>query len=141
MTPNDPLASPSKQEPPLLTGMADAVLAEIAERLAAVATTETTERIELTAMPLTVADRADLEERLGRGEVVATIDSAGRSDVWETQFSGVWFVRHYGENDRPASECVEIGAVPAILRSHRADMAAAAARLASVLQTHTPVDH
>ena len=120
--------------------MADAVLAEIAENLAAAAASEATTRIELTAMPLTVADRADLEERLGRGEVVATIESAGRSDVWETQFSGVWFVRHYGENDRPASECIEIGAVPAILLSHRADMAAAATRLAAVLQPRDAVD-
>ena len=140
MTSGVPLHPSSRQEPPLLTGMADAVLAEIAESLAAAASSEASTRIELTAMPLTVADRADLEERLGRGEVVATIDSAGRSDVWETQFSGVWFVRHYGENDRPASECIEIGAVPAILLSHRADMAAAATRLAAVLQPRDAVD-
>lgn len=114
--------------------MSDAVLTEIAARLADAASGEETAPIELTAMPLTSEDRADLEQRLGRGEVFATIDSAGRSEIWETQFSGVWFVRHFGENDRPASECVEIGPVPAILKSHRADMSAAAQRLANALQ-------
>jgi len=114
--------------------MSDAVFAEVAARLAEVAAGATAPPIELTAMPLTSEDRADLEQRLGRGEVFATIESAGRSEVWETRFSGVWFVRHYGENDRIASECMEFGAAPAILFSHRADMAAAARRLAAALE-------
>ena len=75
------------------------------------------------------------EQRLGRGEVFATVESAGRSQIWETQFSGVWFVRHFGENDRIASECIEFGAAPEILFSHRADMSAAARRLAAALQS------
>ena len=122
------------REPPRLTGMAEAVLAEIATRLAEAAGGALVAPIELTAMPLTSEDRAELEQRLGRGEVFATIESAGRSEVWETVFSGVWFVRHLGEGGRTASESVEVGAVPAILRSHRADMAAAAARLAAAVR-------
>ena len=132
------------QEPPRLTGMSDAVFAEVAARLAEVVAGASAPPIELTAMPLTSEDRADLEQRLGRGEVFATIESAGRSEVWETQFSGVWFVRHFGENDRTASECIEFGAAPAILFSHRADMAAAARRLATALQpvaTRETTDH
>lgn len=131
---------PPDREPPRLTGMAQAVLAEIAARLAGAIAGERIDPIELTAMPLTTEDRAELEERLGRGEVFATIESAGRSEVWETRFPGVWFVRHFGEGDRVASESVEIGAVPAILRSHGADMAAAAARLATVAHSQ-PQDH
>lgn len=122
------------QEQPRLTGMSDAVFAEIASRLADVVAGASAPPIELTAMPLTSEDRTDLEQRLGRGEVFATIESAGRSEVWETRFSGVWFVRHFGENDRIASECIEFGAAPAILLSHRADMAAAAGRLSAALQ-------
>ena len=127
--------SVSPQEPPRLTGMSDAVLAEVAARLAEVVAGASVPPIELTAMPLTSEDRADLEQRLGRGEVFATVESAGRSEIWETQFSGVWFVRHFGENDRIASECIEFGAAPEILFSHRADMSAAARRLAAALQS------
>lgn len=125
-------SGPGPHDPPRLTGMADAVLAEIAARLAEAAGGAKVAPIELTAMPLTSDDRADLQARLGRGEVFATIESAGRSEVWETLFSGVWVVRHFGESDRVASETIEIGAAPAILLSHRADMAAAASRLAKV---------
>ena len=126
--------SVSPQEPPRLTGMSEAVLAEVAARLAEVVAGASVPPIDLTAMPLTSEDRADLEQRLGRGEVFATVESAGRSQIWETQFSGVWFVRHFGENDRIASECIEFGAAPEILFSHRADMSAAARRLAAALQ-------
>ena len=136
--------SVSPQEPPRLTGMSEAVLAEVAARLAEVVAGASVPPIDLTAMPLTSEDRADLEQRLGRGEVFATVESAGRSQIWETQFSGVWFVRHFGENDRIASECIEFGAAPEILFSHRADMAAAARRLATALQpvaTRETTDH
>ena len=115
--------------------MSEAVLAEVAARLAEVVAGASVPPIDLTAMPLTSEDRADLEQRLGRGEVFATVESAGRSQIWETQFSGVWFVRHFGENDRIASECIEFGAAPEILFSHRADMSAAARRLAAALQS------
>jgi hydrogenase-1 operon protein HyaF len=119
------------REPPRLTGMADAVLSEIATRLAEYAAGGASWTIELTAIPLTTEDRAELESRLGRGEVVATIESAGRSEVWETRFAGVWFVRHFGDGDRIAAESIEIIATPEILRSHPADMRAAAKRLAA----------
>jgi hydrogenase-1 operon protein HyaF len=116
----------------MLTGMADAVLSEICARLAEFAESGATAIIELTAMPLTAQDRAQLEERLGHGEVTVQIESAGRSDVWETAFAGVWFVRHFGEGDRVATESIEIASVPAILQSHRADARAAARRLGTL---------
>lgn len=120
------------REAPALTGMADAVLAEIAARMEDYIETGRSAAIELTAMPLTNEDRADLEVRLGRGEVAVTIESAGHSEIWETRFSGVWFVRHFGEGDRVATESIEIAEAPLIVRSHPADMRAAARRLAAL---------
>ena len=124
-----PTLPPLRPEAPRTTGMAEAVLTEIAARLADCAERGVESSIELTAMPLTTEDRTELESRLGRGEVFATLDSAGRSDVWETRFAGVWFVRNFGEGDRVATESVEVTAVPQILRSHPADMRTAARRL------------
>jgi hydrogenase-1 operon protein HyaF len=134
-------ASPNNgREAPTLTGMADAVLSEVAARLADFAETGATAVIELTSMPLTVQDRAALDERLGRGEVSAEVEAAGRSEVWETAFAGVWFVRHHGEGGRISSESIEVTKVPVLLESHPDDARAAARRLAEACaqaQTHT----
>jgi hydrogenase-1 operon protein HyaF len=114
---------------PSLTGMADAVLCEIAS-LATRHADGASAAIELTSMPLTRQDRAEIEARLGRGEVEATIQAAGRSEVWETAYAGVWFVRHFGLDGKVATETIEICAAPLILLSHPDDRRAAAVRLA-----------
>lgn len=115
------------------TGMAEAVLREIQALLENFGVSGETAAIDLAGIPLTRADREALEERLGRGEVEATLDVAGRSDIWETACSGVWWVRHLG-GDAIASELIEIAEVPEILKANRTDAAAAARRLASRLQ-------
>jgi len=89
--------------------------------------------IELTAMPLTRRDRDAIETRLGRGEVATTIDASGRTEVWETAYAGVWFVRCLGLDDRIATETIEICAAPEIPFNHPDDRRAAATRLAEEL--------
>jgi hydrogenase-1 operon protein HyaF len=115
------------------TGMAEAVLREIRAMLDHFAASGESGAIDLSGMPLTRADREALQTRLGRGEVVATLEVAGRSDIWETAYSGVWWVRHWG-GDVVASELIEISEIPEILRTDRKDAAAAARRLASSLE-------
>jgi hydrogenase-1 operon protein HyaF len=83
---------------------------------------------------MTDADRAELEERLGRGEVDADLAVSGESKVWETAYSGVWWIRHFGAGGLIASEEIAIAAVPDILVSHAADIAVAAARMNDDLQ-------
>ncbi len=116
------------------TGMADAVLNEVASLAARHAETGDWAAIELTSMPLTRQDREEIETRLGRGEVEATIELAGRSEVWETAYAGVWFVRHLGIDGKVATETIEICAAPVILLSHPDDRRAAAARLGEDLR-------
>ena len=119
---------------PGLTGMADAVLNEVASLAARHGETGDTAAIELTSIPLTRPDREDIEKRLGRVEVEATIEAAGRSEVWETAYAGVWFVRHLGLDGKVAAETIEICAAPLILFSHPDDRRAAAARLGEDLR-------
>ncbi len=119
---------------PGLTGMADAVLREVAELAAKHDAGGGPAAVELTSMPLTSLDRAEIEKRLGRGEVSATIESAGRSDVWETAYAGVWFVRHLGLEGQVATETIEICPAPLILFSHPDDRRAASARLGEDLR-------
>ena len=125
---NGPVTAPG------LTGMADAVLSEIASLAARHEADGGRAAIELTSIPLTTEDREEIEARLGRGEVAATIELAGRSEIWETAYAGVWFVRHLGLDGKLATETIEICPVPLILFSHPDDRRAAAARLGEDLR-------
>lgn len=118
------------------TGLAQSVLREIAERLAALAGGGETAAIDLRSLPMTAADRSELESRLGRGDVTVKLDVAGTSELWETRYSGVWWVRHFGADERIAAERIEIAAIPEILVSHDEDIAAAAARVREEVDTH-----
>lgn len=111
------------------TGMARSVLAEIGELLDSLAAGGTPAAIDLLSLPMTPADRAELEALLGHGDVEAALDVAGPSQIWETGYSGVWWVRHFGAGDKVAAERIEITALPDILMSHDDDIAAAATRL------------
>jgi HupH hydrogenase expression protein, C-terminal conserved region len=114
---------------PPLTGMADSVLSEIADRLQVFALTGETSAIDLRSLPMSDADRSELESQLGHGEVEIKLHAAGISDIWETSFAGVWWVRHFGGDERIAAEEINITSVPDILRAHPDDARAAAARL------------
>jgi hydrogenase-1 operon protein HyaF len=114
--------------------MALAVLAEISRLLAALADSGATGAIDLRSLPLTAADREQLETLLGRGEVRAELDLAGRSEVWETAYPGAWWVRHLGADERVASEVIAVCPVPDILAAHPADIRAGARRLSRSLE-------
>lgn len=115
------------------TGLADSLMQEIAQRLEALAQRGLSDAIDLRSLPMTPADRRDLEARLGHGDVAAMLDVAGRSEIWETQYAGVWWLRHFGAGDRIAAERIEITPLPDILKTHSADIAAASARLRAEL--------
>lgn len=112
------------------TGMAASLMSEIARHLASLSLNGTEHAIDLHSLPLTDADREDLEQALGRGEVQVELDIAGRSEIWETRYAGAWWIRHRGAEGRISSEEIAICRVPEILKSHTADIAESARRLA-----------
>jgi len=115
------------------TGMAWSVLAEIHQLLKALSEKGAAGSIDLRSLPMTDADRGQLEEILGRGEVRAELDLAGASEVWETAYAGVWWIRHKGAGDRIACEEIAVTPIPEILITHPVDIEAAAKRLANDL--------
>jgi hydrogenase-1 operon protein HyaF len=119
------------------TGMAWSILTEIRTLLKQLAETGEPAAIDLRSLPLTTADRAQLEELLGRGEVSVSLEVLGRTEIWETGFSGVWWIRHMGACDQVSSEEIAVTAIPDILRAHPVDIAAAADRLVNTLETHS----
>ncbi len=115
------------------TGIAAALMIEVSALLVKLTETGEGGAVDLRSLPMTDADRSELDERLGHGEVHAELSVAGKSEVWETAYAGVWRVRHLGEGDRLAAEEIVICSVPEILVTHPADLHAAARRLASEL--------
>lgn len=117
------------------TGMAMSVLTEIHQMLEALAESGQAGSIDLRSLPLSDADRAELEQALGRGEVQASMDLAGESEVWETTYPGVWWIRHKGAGGKIATEEISVCRIPEILKTHPVDIEAAAARLKQELET------
>ena len=117
------------------TGMALSVLAEVGRMLEALSESGQAGAIDLRSLPLSDVDRAQLEEVLGRGEVRAELELAGNSEVWETTYPGVWWIRHRGAGDKIATEEISVCAIPVILITHPVDIKAAAGRLREELET------
>ena len=117
------------------TGMALSVLAEVGRMLEALSESGQAGAIDLRSLPLSDTDRAQLEEVLGRGEVRAELELAGNSEVWETTYPGVWWIRHRGAGDKIATEEISVCAIPEILITHPVDIKAAAGRLREELET------
>ena len=115
------------------SGFADALLWEAIARLKHFAESGEASAIDLGGLPMSPRDRAALDDFLGRGEVSATLEVIGRSEVWETQFAGVWRVRHFGE-EGVATDLIEITSCPKILAADPRDVAFAARQMAEALE-------
>ena len=115
------------------TGMARSVLTEISQLLNNLSERGESASISLRGLPMTGADRTQLDELLGRGEVRAELDLSGISEVWETRYPGVWWIRHQGLDGKIACEEIAVTPIPDILKTHPGDIRAAATRLADEL--------
>jgi hydrogenase-1 operon protein HyaF len=115
------------------TGLADAVLPEIAALLDDLIENGNEGAIDLRSLPMTDADREALREKLGTGEVRATLEVAGTSTVEETAIRGVWWIRHEAADGEVANEHIAITLLPDILRTHPADLPQGRARLDELL--------
>jgi hydrogenase-1 operon protein HyaF len=111
------------------TGMARSLLNEIARHLSKLEKGGEESAIDLRSLPMTQPDREELEELLGRGDVDVKLMAAGKSEIWETRFCGVWWVRHFSGDGRIAAETIEITSIPEILIAHRSDISAASRKL------------
>jgi len=118
--------------------MASALLAEIADRLEALAANGETAVLDLRSLPLTDADLAELAALLGRGEVEASIEVIGTTEVRETAYAGVWWVKHLGAQGRVASEAISITPIPEILCAQEEDIRLAAGTLREQIQQPAP---
>ena len=111
--------------------MAEAVLREIADHLQAVVDGGERQIVTLRGLPLSPADEQILRDALGEGEARASLTVFGYTEITETAFAGVWWVKELNLDGETLSEHIEIAQVPLILQAHTDDMRAAALRLAA----------
>ncbi len=112
-------------------GYAPAILREVEASLAALVEHGKTSRIDLLSLPMGPRDYERLREVLGQGEVSASIDALGPTQLRETVVHGVWWITHWNTDGAKVAEFLDITHVPEILKSHPDDARAALARLRS----------
>lgn len=112
-----------------LSGNAAPLLRELLEMLRRLLDAGEPSAIDLSALPLTPADLEWLRERLGEGEVAASLQASGESTFAETACPGVWWVTHRNELGAVTSQFIEVALVPELVRTHPGDVALACDRL------------
>jgi hypothetical protein len=64
------------------------------------------------------------------------INAEIKVEVTETQYPGVWWLRHFNADGEITTEVIEITDMPAILKPHRVGIHAGMKKLAKHLQIH-----
>lgn len=90
--------------------------------------------IDLSSLPFGPGVEQQLLEHLGEGEVSATLNTLGRSRLWETRFPGVWLVDHYNSEQARIAFQIEVAEVPALLKSQKEDVMDGLDRLTDLLR-------
>jgi hydrogenase-1 operon protein HyaF len=109
--------------------LVDALLVEIAGLMSRLIEHGEEAAIDLLGLPMAPTCVADLERRLGRGEIFIQLDAFGRSEIYETRFSGVWWAQHLDEGGRVIARLIEVAFVPNILRADGEDIKTAREKL------------
>ncbi|MDT3706417.1 MAG: hydrogenase expression/formation protein [Thiobacillus sp.] len=106
-----------------LSGNAPPLLRELLEMVQRLLDTGEGTAIDLSALPLTPADLDWLRERLGSGEISATLQAGGESTLAETACPGVWWVTHRNEQGTLTAQFIEVAFVPELVKAHPQDVA------------------
>lgn len=116
------------------TGNVHPILHEIRARLEMLLATGEGSGIDLRSLPMSPQDYARLRDLLGLGEIGATLELLGPSEIRETAFPGVWWITHRNPGGDILAEVIEVTGIPEILKSQPADVQAGLARLREQLE-------
>lgn len=116
------------------TGNVLPLLHEVRHALERLLTTGEETTIDLASLPLAPGEFDRIEAALGEGEVTATLNALGPSEIRETRYSGVWLVTHRNATDEVMGRYIEIARMPAVLLAQEPDMRRGLADLALALE-------
>jgi len=117
-----------------LTWNVNPLLHEIKHALSNLLENEETAIIDLRSIPLAPGEENKILHTLGTGEVHAELDALGKSEIYETFYSGVWVITHYNDTESIISRFIEITHMPEILYSQKEDISNAYKNLSAKLQ-------
>jgi hydrogenase-1 operon protein HyaF len=118
-----------------LGGGVAAILSELVTLLDRLAERDEAAMIDLRSLPMGPQDRVELQRVLGDGEVQATVNAQGLSNIRETGVPGVWWVEHRDAQGDLVAEMIEVGRVPLILSSASDEIASGALALRERIAT------
>lgn len=111
------------------------ILVEIQQGLKNVNKLQDNYSIDLGSIPLSAKEREHLFELLGHGELDISLSALGKSEIYETLFSGVWVIKHRDEQGQFNGMFIEIGDVPDIILSCEDDRFTAAMELHELINS------
>ena len=82
---------------------------------------------------LSQSECARLRERLGQGELSATLQAFGPSIIQETRIPGVWHVEHRNAEDQPIAELLMVTRCPEIMMTPEESLSDGQTLLADLL--------
>jgi hypothetical protein len=122
-----------------LGGGVTALLNELAGLLERLSSDDRSAVIDLRSLPMSADDKLTLQRFLGEGEVCATVQADGLSNVRETRISGVWWIEHRDREGELIAELLEVCTVPRFLAAGLDDVAAGASELRTRLAGGAPI--
>ena len=98
------------------------LLHEIRHALATLLNDQESTVIDLRSLPLAPGEEEKLLNKLGHGEVHASLNALGPTEIVETGYPGVWVVLHYNTDRDVIGKFIEICEIPELLRSQQDDI-------------------
>jgi hydrogenase-1 operon protein HyaF len=98
------------------------LLHEIRHALAKLLNDQEPSVIDLRSLPLAPGEEEKLLNTLGHGEVHASLNALGPTEIVETGYPGVWVVLHYNTDREVIGKFIEICEIPELLRSQQDDI-------------------
>lgn len=114
-----------------------AIVFEILAALEKLRDSDQTSAIDLKSLPMAPGEFQEIRNLLGRGEIDLTLDLDGPTHIRETNYPGVWWIRHENEAGRILAEHIEITHIPDFLVTPAEDIEGAVTQLRARLQGAT----
>lgn len=118
----------------LSSGNVEPLLHEIRHALAELLREGRGTVIDLKSLPLAAGEEERILQALGSGEIQASLNVFGASEILETAFPGVWVITHRDEKAIVQGRFIEVTRCPQILCSQDPDIAAGLNRLCAFLE-------
>lgn len=97
--------------------------------------------IDLRSLPMFPGDYETLKNLLGEGEIMATLNALGPSEIRETAIPGIWWITHRNIEGDTIAEVIEVTSLPELIRTPEEDLVEAVDKLEKLITELAAPDH